>query len=187
MASTAAHPLPGTLLKLNVGFLVHGPVGTTCEFPFDLPAISLGDDLVAAGIQGTLQISRTSEGLWAQGRMHIPYQGECSRCLGGLSRVAQIDLEELFGIPGVLLRSGATEFFIREDGMLNLQPVLRAELMIDAENRVFCREDCAGLCPQCGQNLNEAACHCPPPSDPRWSSLAELLPNPTSQRSSENE
>ena len=187
MQTSGSHHLPSSLLKLNVGFLVHGPVGTTREFPFDLPQISLGDDLTAVNILGSLNISRTSEGLWVQGNLSIPYQGECSRCLVAISRTALIQMEELYGVPGVLPRTGSTEFTIRDDGMLDLLPVLRAELLIDAENRAFCRDDCAGLCPECGQNLNEATCDCAAPIDPRWSALAEHLSRQTSQRSNDDE
>ena len=95
------------MLKLNVGFLMHAPVGMTREFPLDLPRITLGDDLTIDSIQGSLQLSRTSEGLWTQGKLSIPYRGECSRCLVDISRTCRtIQLQELFGLPSILPRSG---------------------------------------------------------------------------------
>ena len=44
----------------------------------------------------------------------------------------------------------------------------------DYHLRVLCRDECRGLCPQCGQNLNTASCDCAPPADPRWDALAVL-------------
>lgn len=172
MHTSGAPYLPSSLLKLNVGFVMHGAVGMTREFPLDLPRVTLGEELIVAGVRGSLQLSRTDEGLWLQGELRIPYATECSRCLAEISRTADIQLEELFGLPSILPRSVPTEFAVHEDGMLDLLPLLRAELLIATDTKALCREDCAGLCPECGQNRNEVRCGCAAPTDPRWSSLA---------------
>lgn len=182
MCKPAACYLLSSMLKLNVGFLMHAPVGMTREFPLDLPCITLGDDLTVDSIQGSLQFSRTSEGLWIQGKLSIPYRDECSRCLVDISRTATIQLQELFGLPSILPRSGPTEFAIHEDGILDLQPLLRAELLINTQTKALCHEGCAGLCPECGQNLNQAHCDCTAPIDPRWSSLAAFKQSQSSRR-----
>ena len=58
---------------------------------------------------------------------------------------------------------------------LVLEDVLREQLLLAVPMRVVCREDCKGLCPQCGSNLNTGKCECPPgPSDVRWAGLKEL-------------
>ena len=172
MHTSGTRYLPSSVLKLNVGFLMHGTVGMTREFPLELPRVSLGEELTVAGVRGSLRLSRTSEGLWVQGQLCISYVGECSRCLADIPRTADFQLEELFGLPCILPRSGPTEFAVHEDGMLDLLPLLRAEQLIAAETKALCREDCAGLCPECGQNRNEARCGCAAPIDPSWSSLA---------------
>ena len=173
MPASDARRVSPSWLKLNVGFLMHGAIGMMREFPLALPAITFEEGLTVAGIEGSLQLSRTDEGVWAQGLLRMPFWGECSRCLCSIPRLAEIQLEELFALPGLLPRSGPTEFVIHEDGILDLLPLLRAELLIITETSALCREDCAGLCPNCGQNRNEILCDCAAPLDPRWSSLAE--------------
>ena len=186
MQSSSEHHLPGSLLQLKVGFLMHGSVGMSRNFPFELPSITIGEDLTVAAIHGSLQLSRTSEGLWLQGALQVPYPGECSRCLVEMTRVAAIQLEELIGLPGILPRSGPTEFAVHDDGILDLGPILRAELLIESQKTALCREDCAGLCSECGQILNEARCSCEAPIDPRWIALA-AHPNKRTSQGGDNE
>ena len=58
---------------------------------------------------------------------------------------------------------------------LDLRPVVRELVLLDAPSTPLCRPDCAGLCPTCGVDRNSQACQCePPPVDPRWSALDAL-------------
>jgi uncharacterized protein len=53
----------------------------------------------------------------------------------------------------------------------NLRPAIREEWLLAQPRYVLCREDCKGLCPRCGKDLNEGPCDCPPRTDSRWESL----------------
>ena len=58
---------------------------------------------------------------------------------------------------------------------LDLRPAVREEWLLAAPAFVLCREDCKGLCPRCGADLNEGPCSCTKTEiDPRWASLAAL-------------
>ena len=60
--------------------------------------------------------------------------------------------------------------------MLDLSDVLRQYLLTDEPLKVLCREDCLGLCPECGADLNTEKCKCDAPDiDPRWGALAALI------------
>jgi uncharacterized protein len=60
------------------------------------------------------------------------------------------------------------------DGLL-LEDVLREQVLLAIPLKVVCREECKGLCPTCGKNLNEGGCQCSPAmADPRWSALESL-------------
>ena len=48
------------------------------------------------------------------------------------------------------------------------------QVLLASPVKLICREDCKGLCPQCGTNLNNATCNCQQPGDPRWAALGEL-------------
>ena len=55
--------------------------------------------------------------------------------------------------------------------VLDLSEAIREELILALEAYVLCREDCKGLCPSCGSDLNTNSCDCRPPSDLRWAAL----------------
>jgi uncharacterized protein len=56
-----------------------------------------------------------------------------------------------------------------------LEDVLREQVLLSLPARTLCREDCKGLCPRCGHNLNTDPCECDPaPADPRWAALSDL-------------
>ena len=61
-----------------------------------------------------------------------------------------------------------------KDGLL-LEDVVREQVLLSLPGRTLCQPGCKGLCPRCGQNLNQAACSCDQaPADPRWNALAGL-------------
>ena len=68
-----------------------------------------------------------------------------------------------------------TEIGYYEKSGLLLEDVLREQVLLSLPDRALCKPDCKGLCPRCGQNLNQEACSCDAaPVDTRWSALADL-------------
>jgi len=64
--------------------------------------------------------------------------------------------------------------YYRGEGLL-LEDVLREQVLLALPLKAICREDCKGLCPHCGGNLNQEQCNCAEPmEDPRWSALKDL-------------
>ena len=57
---------------------------------------------------------------------------------------------------------------------VDLTPELREAILLAFPNYPVCREECRGICPQCGTNLNKKECDCRPPEDSRWAALDEL-------------
>ena len=85
-----------------------------------------------------------------------------------------IELDDLFYYPPSAAPEG--EFFMGEDGFVDLSPLLRELSLLEIPMQVFCRPDCQGLCMQCGQNLNEGLCACDRDNiDPRLAALKALL------------
>ena len=60
------------------------------------------------------------------------------------------------------------------DETIDLGPLARDAVVLELPMAPLCREDCAGLCPQCGANRNEGDCGCVAPRDPRWANLDVL-------------
>lgn len=67
------------------------------------------------------------------------------------------------------------ELFLLEGTEIDLEEILVTSFVLDMETKLLCREDCKGLCPRCGKNLNLGPCGCGKEIDPRWAVLEQLL------------
>ena len=78
------------------------------------------------------------------------------------------------------LRSGSPErrpddYIVLPDLVLDLDALAEEDVVLNLPSKVLCKDDCKGLCPQCGKNLNDGPCDCKEPVDPRLAGLLELL------------
>ena len=65
--------------------------------------------------------------------------------------------------------------FVLEGNEIDLDEILSTLFILDMETKFLCKEDCKGLCPTCGKNLNLGPCGCRKPIDPRFAVLEQLL------------
>ena len=120
-----------------------------------------------------LRLESVVEGVLVTGTATVHLRGECVRCLGEVDDQDEVEIQELFVHP----ESGATEEEASRmlGDLLDLEPVLRDEVVLDLPFQPLCREDCRGLCPECGANLNDDPDHThEQPLDPRWARLRDL-------------
>ncbi len=159
------------VLKLKVGFLLSQSLGTSREFSFNIPELAVAEDLQLAFLRGTLRLIRTTEGILIQGTLETALDGECGRCLMDILIPVTLNLEELYS----LAPADNLELVVGEDGVLDLTPLLREEIILNTPLAPLCKADCAGLCAQCGQNLNRGPCSCDLSDiDPRFAILLQL-------------
>lgn len=106
----------------------------------------------------------------------------CDRCLNDIviPIEAPFDLIYLPEDPAAG-KSGENELHNRdldlavyENDQINLDDLTLEQLELNLPNRLLCREDCRGLCSECGTDLNLEECRCQKPVDPRWQALADL-------------
>jgi uncharacterized protein len=162
------------VLKINVGFLLHSDVGTSRVFEFDLPNVRLAQDLTLNYLCGPVRLTRNTRGVLAQGQMAAGHKMECVRCLEPFVLKLDLDIEELFVYPP----TPEAELSVAETGVLDLAPLVRAEVIVQTPIGALCRPECRGLCPHCGQNLNEGECGCGQRDiDPRLAILRDLKVN----------
>ncbi|HEX2622988.1 MAG TPA: DUF177 domain-containing protein [Phototrophicaceae bacterium] len=164
--------LNNRVLKLNVGFLLSDGPAHNHNSVLDIPRVWVSDDLILEYVRGPLRLSRTKEGILVQAHLHVGANDECYRCLNEVPRDIEIEVEELYGYHSY----DTSEFIVSDDAILDLSPLLRAEVIIDTSHRILCREDCKGLCSNCGANLNDGPCNCNDEDiDPRFAALKKLL------------
>jgi uncharacterized protein len=145
---------------------------TTVPAPADLGIDVLG---VPEGspIELHLQLQAVQEGVLVTGSARAAVTGECARCLGRVEEVLDVDIQELFVYPESDIEDGEID---RLDGEnLDLEPAIRAAVVLALPYGPVCRRDCPGLCVDCGVRLADYPGHRHDESiDPRWAALAEL-------------
>jgi uncharacterized protein len=101
----------------------------------------------------------------------------CRRCLGDASAHVSEDAHLIFAEAGTEGVEDDPDVFLIDDraSELDLRPALREQWLLHAPGFALCRDDCQGLCPTCGTDLNLGSCDCAPVSvDPRWEGLRKL-------------
>jgi uncharacterized protein len=162
------------VLKLNVGFLLRETAGYSRDFSLDLPHVRLADDLELSYLRGALRLSRTARGVLVQGDVAVGCQTECARCLKSFLLRLDLEIEDLYVYPP----TPGAELAVGENGTLDLAPLLREETIVHTPIGAVCRPECRGLCPICGQNLNDGECECVrDATDPRLAVLRTLQEN----------
>lgn len=119
--------------------------------------------------RGKVVLIRTDKGLLAKGALATVVGVVCSRCLCDFDQELSIDFSEEF-----LLQREEGAFIIDEYRQIDLSEVARQYTLLAEPMKPLCREDCSGLCPSCGRNLNLGACGCVKEIDPRLAILASL-------------
>lgn len=122
------------------------------------------------------------EGVLVTGTADVVVAAECSRCLDPVEWHEEFDLTELFRYPttdarGAIVEAGdETDDPLPEvqDDLIDLEPVLRDAVVLDLPLAPLCREDCPGLCSQCGARLADDPGHAHEVTDPRWAALTAL-------------
>jgi len=145
------------LLRLNVGFIIHETVGYTRDFPIEIPAIALPPDLELKDLRGNVRLTRTAQGLLVQATMQAEAPTECVRCLTGFEQTLEIDFTDLYAFTRAAMTQ--SELLLPETGKLDLAPIVREEMLLAMPIGPVCQPDCKGLCPICGENLNEDPGH----------------------------
>lgn len=165
---------PHSPLRLNVGFIVAQSAGFSRDFPFDLPQINIPPDLRLSGLTGLVRATRTPQGVLLQAEFHARIELECVRCLLDFEQTLKIDFTELYAFSQRYVTDSG--LIMPETGIIDLEPVLREYILLEIPISPLCRLDCKGLCPICGNNLNESTCyHEDDTGDPRLASLKSLL------------
>lgn len=113
-------------------------------------------DLDVRDFSGGVHISRTPQGLLFEGIFKAVTILECVRCLELYDQPLEANFIEVFSYnTHDFTESG---LLVPEDGNIDLDPIVREYMMLDAPIKPLCKPDCQGLCTVCGENLNLGIC-----------------------------
>jgi uncharacterized protein len=158
---------------MNVSDLLRRP-GSTRQVHLEVPLEGL--ESLAARVEESeplvldLRLESLTGAIVASGRVRGRWSAVCSRCLTPLETDFDLHLREVFEEDPV-----EEETYPLRNDEIDLEQPLRDVVVPELPLVPLCRTDCAGLCPTCGDNLNEGACDCPAVApDPRWEVLRDL-------------
>jgi len=115
-------------------------------------------------VNGRLAQTGDLEFFW-QARLTGRLRGNCRRCLTDLVYPLDTDVEVLFSADPDAADDPSVYPLSAPVTRVDVRPAVREEVALAASAYPLCREDCAGLCPRCGADLNAGPCRCPAPTD----------------------
>ena len=162
-------------MLLNVKPILHTP-GKRLDFQFEL-------DLSDMEFSGRYPISRpvavSGEVRNTAGILELTLNAQttldavCDRC--GREFMQKMDVPFACMLAEELQNEDNDEIVLLEDGMVDVGDLARTAFILDMDTKTLCSEDCKGLCPRCGADLNLGPCSCKKETDPRLAALAKLL------------
>jgi uncharacterized protein len=122
--------------------------------------------LPLGSVDGSVTLKRIRETLYLEGDIRTEAETDCSRCL----EAARLSISATFKYvlsPAQAEHSEEQElstedldFVSYQDDLIDLDPLLVEQILLQIPMKVLCQEDCRGLCPHCGINLNKDHCQC---------------------------
>ncbi|MFD8808910.1 YceD family protein [Streptomyces sp. NPDC059597] len=138
-----------------------------------------------APLELDLRLESVMEGVLVTGTARAQAKGECVRCLEPVGLELEADFQEMFSYPDaddrgrVIAEPGddaeddEDRLYI-EDGLIDLEPLLRDAVVLALPMQPVCQDDCAGLCSECGARLTDDPDHHHDAVDIRWAALQGL-------------
>lgn len=131
----------------------------------ELAEYNYGDEVLATpeGVRYDLTLTNTGEGVLVAGSVQAQVQGTCARCLEPANAQVSADVEGYFLFEEAEELEGyANDEFdcVDAEGRIDLAGPLEGALVYGTPFIMLCSEECKGLCPRCGANLNEGPCGC---------------------------
>ncbi|MPN53394.1 hypothetical protein SDC9_201058 [bioreactor metagenome] len=153
------------MIKFSVARLEKEPIELIGDEPAEWLEIEPAELLaVVAPVHYDLLAKAVSGGVLVEGKVRTRLAGSCGRCL------EPVDCE--------IENSGVCLFYeMPEEDEMDIGEDVRAEMLVELPMNLLCSEDCRGLCPNCGVNLNQKTCNCNgggENSDDRWGALNDL-------------
>ncbi|MGH3941939.1 MAG: YceD family protein [Pseudonocardiaceae bacterium] len=191
---TASHPDPAAPWVIDTRELGRRP-GAMRSYHRDVPApAGLGLDVIhipeGDAVALDVRLESVMEGVLVSGTAVAPVAGECARCLDPLADRLEVELTELFAYPDTATDESTDPDEVSRvvDDLVDLEPVVRDAVLLALPQAPLCRDDCPGLCPECGgKRVELGADHRHETIDLRWAGLKRFSENELQLNDEENE
>ncbi|MBQ7822197.1 MAG: DUF177 domain-containing protein [Clostridia bacterium] len=167
-------------MKLDVRKLLTGEcVRIPIDYTLESSALPVFDDVVfepEVHVNGEL----TNNGGYMRLALlcSIAYDAICARCLKEVNDTININFEKTVCEEGDLQNTDNDDYVEINDGMLDIDEALIEDMILNFPLKIVCDENCMGLCPKCGKDLNSGSCSCVTKEiDPRLAPLLKFFDN----------
>ncbi|GCE47252.1 uncharacterized protein EI42_00779 [Thermosporothrix hazakensis] len=170
-------------MLFNVAQLMKSQVGASFKADLHEDEIQFDEvSRVVGPLNGHVRMRRINQGVLVDGWVDVTLELSCTRCLREFQQPMHVVYEAryyptvdiLTGMP-VHAEDVEDAFPIDDHHHLDLTEPVRQQILLDIPMVTLCKEECKGLCSQCGKDLNEGPCSCEPEVDTRFSALKALL------------
>ena len=166
-------------MQINVSQQLKSSIGTTRNYEVHTAVDIEGEKALFIG---NVRLMKTDRGILVKGSFQTEIKLKCGRCLNTFIFPLKLLIEEeYFPVMDIItgVRLPAPEepgsLTIDDHNIMDISDAIRQYTLMALPIKPLCRQDCSGLCPTCGTNLNEKKCDCTPEIDPRWEKLNALL------------
>ena len=162
-------------MRLDLRSIIHVP-GASLPFQFELDLSGLdfyGEKPFAHPVRVSGAVRNMADALLLEGTAETTLELACDRCLKPFSQELTLPVSTL--LAEKLEDEENDEIVLLENGEADLDEIFTTALVLSMDAKHVCSEDCKGLCPTCGANLNDGPCGCRKEIDPRLAALAQLL------------
>ncbi len=157
-------------MKLDLSEIARIP-GSSAEHIIDLKLKDVEGMTLTAPVRGSMQVSSTGRVLLMEGAVDTEVEMVCFRCGIMYRQPVHAEFQEDFVIHPPLSHNGGprveeeeapeARLFVAGTLDLNLDELLRQNILVSLPLKPLCEDECQGLCPRCGHRLSEGPCPCP--------------------------
>ncbi|MEE1002299.1 MAG: DUF177 domain-containing protein [Acutalibacteraceae bacterium] len=132
-----------------------------------------GTTPIASLVSVDCNIAKKADIVKIEGKVDFLYKAPCDRCAAVTEREFEIPIEHI--IVNSVENEDEEDFIVSENMELDLNELIRTDIALSVPYLFLCKEDCKGICPQCGKNLNKEECTCEKQVDERLAKLSEFF------------
>ena len=163
---------------------IAGTPGMHSTIEVDEPCPRDIDVVCTTPVKGRINFNNVGELLLITGHIKTDVKIECGRCLVDFTMPIEAEIEEEFRLErvGDAIQALPMEeeidisLEVVKNNILDLDEMIRQDLLVELPIQPLCKPDCGGLCPTCGENLNVRQCMCVAGDvESPFHALAELL------------
>ncbi len=172
------------IIQINVAQLLKAGVGATRTYEVNDVTDITGEGFESL-VKGQVTLTRTDRSILVKGTLTTEIELDCGRCLKPFRCPLTLNIEDVYfptldvttGLP-VSLSDEPGAFTVDVHHVLDLTEAIQQYTVMAVPMKPLCRDECLGLCPECGANLNLEECQCRRLSvDPRWANLTQVRVN----------